>query len=75
MIIADTPCLVEVAGGLATVVSPDDSAHLVSALKTLVEGGRPDTARIAAAQARAAEFTWERMAAETLGIYRQTVGA
>lgn len=73
VIIADTPCLVEVAGGLATLVSPDDPAELVSALKTLIEGGGSDTARIDSAQTRAAEFTWERMAAETLGIYRQTL--
>lgn len=75
VVIADTPCLVEVAGGLATVVSPDDPAELVSALKTLIEAGRPDTAGLDSARARAAEFTWERMAAETLGIYRQTLTA
>ena len=75
MIIADTPCLVEVAGGQATVVSPDDPAGCASALKALVGDVAPDTSRLDSAQARAAEFTWERMAAETLGIYRQTLEA
>ena len=56
-------------------VSPDDPTQLASALKALVGDVAPDTSRLDSAQARAAEFTWERMVAETLDIYRQTLEA
>ena len=74
VVIADTPCLVEVAGGLATVVSPDDPTELVESLMWLTGAGLPGLPAVDAAQERAAEFTWSRTCAETLEIYQQTLG-
>lgn len=72
VVVADTPCLTEVAGGHATIVSPEDPSELAQALLEISDPDAPDAAvMIGAARDRAAEFTWARTCAETLAIYRE----
>jgi glycosyltransferase involved in cell wall biosynthesis len=76
VVISDTPCLTEVAGGLATVVSPDDPTELADVLTRITDRDRESMApTLEAAQARAAEFTWARTCEQTLEVYRQVVAA
>lgn len=74
VVIADTPGLVEVAGGLATVVSPEDPAELAAALTTLTERASESIeSSTRAARKRAGVFTWTRTCEETLRVYQQIV--
>jgi glycosyltransferase involved in cell wall biosynthesis len=76
VIIADTPCLAEVAGGLATVVPPDDPTQLAAGITKLLGQDEASLApEIDAARRRAAEFTWARTCEETLALYRQIVSS
>lgn len=66
VVTSDDPALVEV-GGDATLTAPvDDAAALAAALTVALDA---PAARIAAGRARAATYTWERAATETLAVY------
>jgi glycosyltransferase involved in cell wall biosynthesis len=61
--------LPEVAGDATLLVDPDDTDGLAEALGRL-EADEPGRGRLSAAgRARAATFTWERTAAETVAVY------
>jgi len=63
--------LPEIAGGAAVLVDPDDVEGIAAAIGRVL--GDPALAADLAARGvrRAAEFTWERAAAETLEVYRR----
>jgi alpha-1,3-rhamnosyl/mannosyltransferase len=70
---SSTSSLPEIAGEAALQFDPNDTAAIAAALGRLLEDA-PLRAHIAAAgQARAAHFTWEKTAAQTLAVYRQVV--
>lgn len=71
LVIADTPCLREVAGDEAEIVSPDDPAELADVLRASAEPDVERDARVERGLARAREFTWARTAQQTLEVYRQ----
>ncbi len=74
-VVADTSSLPEVVGDAALVVPPRDAEAWAETILRLWddEAARADLAR--RGPARAAEFSWQRAARETLAIYRRIAGA
>jgi glycosyltransferase involved in cell wall biosynthesis len=70
VVCSDLPALREVAGGLATLVPPGDSAALATALAS-VASTDCDPAGAAARQAHAARYTWQACAQATVRAYRK----
>jgi glycosyltransferase involved in cell wall biosynthesis len=70
VVCSTAPALVEVAGGAALCVSPHDSEALAEAIGRVV--GNPAVAEDLRARglARAAAFSWQRTAEQTLDVYR-----
>jgi glycosyltransferase involved in cell wall biosynthesis len=73
VIIARTPALVEVAGDAALSFAPTDHVGLTQALAAALNGRQPIAALVAAGRRRAANFTWERAAQMTAGVYREAL--
>jgi glycosyltransferase involved in cell wall biosynthesis len=73
VIAARASCLPEVLGDAARFVPPEDEGALADALVAVL--GDPDLRDDLRRRglARAAEFSWERTAAETLAVYREAV--
>jgi glycosyltransferase involved in cell wall biosynthesis len=63
----------EVAGDGALLVDPEDVPGLAAALGRVVHDGRLREELSCRGQARAASFSWERCARETLGVYEDAV--
>ncbi len=61
---SDIPPLREIAGDTVIYFDPDDNVSMSGALRQVVE----DSSRVEAARARAAEFSWEKCARETLAV-------
>jgi glycosyltransferase involved in cell wall biosynthesis len=73
VVTSDRGAMREIAGGAASLVEPEDPDAIAQAILGILED-RAAAARLAAAgRAHAAGFTWERTAAETLGVYREAV--
>jgi len=70
VVCSDLPALREVAGGLATLVPPEDPAALATALAD-VDGAGRDPVGAAARQAHAARYTWQACAQATVHAYRK----
>lgn len=71
VVVADTPSLVEVAGGRAEVASPHEPEDLAAAVERLLRLDRDERgAMVDAARSRAREFTWRRTADATTDLYR-----
>jgi len=66
---SDIPPLREIAGDTVIYFDPDDAVAMSEALRRVVEDG----SRVDAAGARAAEFSWERCARETLAVLCETM--
>lgn len=64
------PSTLEVVGDLAFYFEPSNVAELRAALDAALSHGK-DPARLAAAEQRAAQFSWERSAGEMLAVYRE----
>ncbi|MCS6802253.1 MAG: glycosyltransferase family 1 protein [Chloroflexota bacterium] len=62
--------LPEVAGDAALLIPPDDPPALAAALSRLLADGALRAALQARGRARAAGFTWDRTARETVAVYR-----
>jgi glycosyltransferase involved in cell wall biosynthesis len=60
----------EVAGDAALIVDPLTSSGLAAAIRTVLTDPTKRSALSRRGRARAAEFTWERTARETLAVYR-----
>jgi glycosyltransferase involved in cell wall biosynthesis len=75
VVAARASCLPEVLGDAALFVEPDDEAGLAEALGQLLDDPALRTELRQRGLARAAGFSWERTAAETLAVYREAVHA
>jgi glycosyltransferase involved in cell wall biosynthesis/SAM-dependent methyltransferase len=75
VITTTAPSLPEVAGGAAALVDPDDPVALAAAIEGLVEDGGRRRAMGERGLARAAAFTPEALARDTLASYHRAVGA
>ncbi|HSL09060.1 MAG TPA: glycosyltransferase family 1 protein [Pseudonocardiaceae bacterium] len=73
VVCSDLPALREIAGGLATLVPPEDPATLATALASVDEAGC-DPVGAAARQAHAARYTWHACAEATVRAYREACG-
>ena len=72
-IVSNAASLPEVVGDAAVVVAPRDDAALADAIRTvLAEDVREDLAQ--RGLARAAEFSWDRAARETVAVYEAVLG-
>ena len=70
VIASDVCSLPEVAGTAALFFSPDDVTGVEAGMNTLVADAVVRTGLIAAGRKRAAGFTWERAARETIAVYQ-----
>jgi glycosyltransferase involved in cell wall biosynthesis len=70
-VVADTSSLPEVVGDAALRHPPGDDAALATALLRLIEDSALQADLAARGPQRAASFTWERAARETLAVYRE----
>jgi len=75
LVLGDLPSLRELWSGAATFVPSDDPAALASAIEALIRDPRKRTASAKAAEARAARFSPERMAAGYRALYRRLADA
>ena len=73
VVASDIPPLREVLGPHATFVPIGDRDALAQAMTTVVAGGDGGEGARATRRAHAAEFTWERCAAQTLAAYDQAL--
>lgn len=73
-VVADTPALVETAGGAALTFPPRDIETLTRTLGTLLHD-KTETARLrAAGRGRASLFSWDATARNTAEVYREVIG-
>jgi glycosyltransferase involved in cell wall biosynthesis len=70
---SDIPALREVAGDAARFVASDDVDAWVDALTDLLADAAARSALVAAGTARVANYSWERCARETAGVYREAL--
>ncbi len=63
--------LPEIAGGAAMLVNPEDIEDMVHGLSTLLNDEALRQQLAQAGRRRAADFTWERAAAQTAALYRE----
>jgi glycosyltransferase involved in cell wall biosynthesis len=68
-------CLPEVAGDAALLVDPQDEADLAGAMARVLHDEALRTALVARGRNRAAWFTWERCARETLAVLEGAAGS
>lgn len=73
VIVAQTPALLEVAGGAALTFAPADSDALTRALRSALAGGPAIDTLVSLGRERAASFTWERAARMTADVYREAL--
>ncbi len=71
VVCSDIPVLREIAGPAAEFAPPDDPAGLADAILRVLTDLPRRTAMIAQGAARAARFTWDRAAIDTLALYRE----
>jgi glycosyltransferase involved in cell wall biosynthesis len=65
------PTVVEVAGDAALLCDPAEPDQFAAAMLRLLEDDRLRADRALRGCERAAQFSWERCAAETLAVYQQ----
>lgn len=75
VIAANAGALPEVAGDAALLVDPADAEAWADAIRRVVTDEELRSRLRVAGPPRAAPFTWERCARETLAVYREAVGA
>jgi len=73
VVCSDRTSLPEVAGDAATLVSPDDVVALERAIGHVASSPDLREGMVERGLAQAARFTWERCAAETVGVYRDVL--
>ena len=73
-IVADTPALVETAGGAALTFPPRDADALARALAVLLNDSTEAARLRAAGRGRAALFSWDATARNTAAVYREAIG-
>jgi glycosyltransferase involved in cell wall biosynthesis len=75
VVASDTSSLPEVVGDAGLLVDPCDVDGLASALQAVLEDESQRAALARAGLARSRQFSWQKMAAETVRIYREVLGA
>jgi glycosyltransferase involved in cell wall biosynthesis len=70
---SSTSSLPEVAGDAALLFDPEDTMALAGAVKRLLEDDDLCIRLAGAGRKRAADFTWERTARETLAAYERAL--
>lgn len=70
VITSDASCLPEIAGEAAVYINPLDEQHLMSAMANLAADSSKREQLRQRGLRRAAQFTWERCARQTLDLYR-----
>lgn len=73
VITSKTTSLPEVAGDAAVLVNPEDAEELGDAIMRVLDDDSLQSQLRARGIARAKQFTWQRAAEQTLGVYRQCV--
>lgn len=73
VVVADTPCSIEVSGGAAQVFGPDDDEQLAVVLGKLAGDAAERERWIAQGEVRARDFSWTRTAERTAEVYRRVV--
>jgi glycosyltransferase involved in cell wall biosynthesis len=73
-IISDRGSLPEIAGGAATEIDPDDVMELAEAMAGVLNDVQLQQQLRHKGLERAAEFSWERCARETLDVYHRVLG-
>lgn len=73
VVISDRGSLPEIAGDAAIVVDPDDTGTLAAAIERVLCVPDLSAQLRQKGLARAAEFTWERCARETLAVYQHVI--
>ncbi len=68
-------CMREIAEGAGLLVDPRDVSSIADGIRRLIEDEADCEARRAAGLERAAQFTWQRCADETLAVYRRVLRA
>jgi len=74
VVASDTTSIPEIAGDAALLVDPLDTAALADAMSRCLTDDAVRSRLIRAGSARAAMFSWERCARETIDVYQQAVG-
>ena len=75
VICSNVTAIPEVAGDAAIYFDPLDIADMASKMALISKDARLRSDLAARARVRAAAFTWERAARETLAIYRRVIGS
>lgn len=70
VLLADTPCSVEIGGAAAQFFPPDGDEQLAEAIDSLVGHEENRATWIAAGRVRARDYTWRRTAELTAGVYQ-----
>jgi glycosyltransferase involved in cell wall biosynthesis len=75
VVAGDATSVPEITGDAAVLVDPRDPDAFARAIGRVLEDAGFATSLRAAGPARAAAFTWGRVARETLAMYRRVLGA
>jgi glycosyltransferase involved in cell wall biosynthesis len=75
VVCSNAASLPEVVGEAAVLFDPQDTGALSRALRDLLGDEERRRALASAGQARAAQFSWQRAARETVAVYREAAGA
>ena len=74
VVTADRGATAEVAGDAAVLVDPEDPSAIADGIEALLADDGRRERLVERGRARAAEFTWDRAAAETEAVYREVAG-
>jgi len=72
-VVAETPALLEVAGGASLTFPPRDADALARRLRTLLHDRREAARLRTAGRGRAASFSWDETARGTAAVYREVI--
>lgn len=72
---SNASCLPETGGGAARYFDPEDPEELADLLDMILENSELQKEMSVAGNARAAEFTWQRAARETLEVFRRAAAS
>lgn len=74
VVVADTPCSLEISGGASAVFAPDDDEALAQILARLVADPAERDKWSDAGEVRARDFSWHRCAEKSAEVYRAVAG-
>lgn len=71
---SNATCLPEIYGDAALYFNPEDVADMASKISQLLDDKQLRSELVAKGKAQAAKYSWAKMAAQTLEVYKQTLG-